>query len=686
MDKYYGCFLFLIGSSNCSSASSTGTGHRHIFNHNQSVVPLNNDLESTRINSNQLVTYHTYKNSFNSNDNTNMGTVLSFSPRPEKTSVSQTIGLNAVHNYGGVTEYMKENVIIHNNAQMSHASRPTSSLANSVSNASNLSTATYNGGILPPSNQKNVKKHTSFLNSFSWKRFTGGGSSASSGTANGNINCTGSNPNSSKRKQQQMQHQLQMQQSLDGNLGQNHHQQNLIQNNHINSHHHPVNLRGMGQFQRQPMDNIHPMIDNNKNIQNALAHGTGKSTHLNDKHHLDLAPQPTTAQLAMSKPSTVNENTELLGSNANNMINNANRQHMIPGHVTQLSGQQTLQQQPGYGRWNMQQSVDGSIHQTVTMQQNLAASIAGMSLNNEEQQNIMRGVNTNHQGLYNNKMDSRSSSENSNHTGSNSSAGHANNSGGSGGSVIANYNYVKENNTFNNLQTHYQQQQLTNQHNNNNNNNNNANHHHHQYQLRTSASADLSSTSSALATIKPSASIIETSLSAVPCSEAVVPSNAVATVVTSSRNMVTTSLSSSSIVPQQPLAPPTIPDGLNPTITGISSTLQATTMINGMVVSNSGGMKNGGTTILPSTVTAAATGTATQAVAPVTSSATVGKKTVIQASTSELLKCLGHYLYKKCYRLRDFQPGDCIMWLRTVDRSLLLQGWQVIRINCILIY
>lgn len=60
-----------------------------------------------------------------------------------------------------------------------------------------------------------------------------------------------------------------------------------------------------------------------------------------------------------------------------------------------------------------------------------------------------------------------------------------------------------------------------------------------------------------------------------------------------------------------------------------------------------------------------------------TSTGAVGKKTVIQASTSELLKCLGHYLYKKCYKLRDFQPGDCIMWLRTVDRSLLLQGWQV---------
>ncbi|XP_074658611.1 cyclin-dependent kinase 5 activator 1-like [Tubulanus polymorphus] len=52
------------------------------------------------------------------------------------------------------------------------------------------------------------------------------------------------------------------------------------------------------------------------------------------------------------------------------------------------------------------------------------------------------------------------------------------------------------------------------------------------------------------------------------------------------------------------------------------------------------------------------------------------KKTVIQASTSELLKCLGEYLYRKCYKLNHFEPGDSVMWLRTVDRSLLLQGWQ----------
>ena len=52
------------------------------------------------------------------------------------------------------------------------------------------------------------------------------------------------------------------------------------------------------------------------------------------------------------------------------------------------------------------------------------------------------------------------------------------------------------------------------------------------------------------------------------------------------------------------------------------------------------------------------------------------KRTVIQASTSELLKCLGEYLKRRCSKLRHFESGDAIMWLRSVDRSLLLQGWQ----------
>lgn len=53
------------------------------------------------------------------------------------------------------------------------------------------------------------------------------------------------------------------------------------------------------------------------------------------------------------------------------------------------------------------------------------------------------------------------------------------------------------------------------------------------------------------------------------------------------------------------------------------------------------------------------------------------KKTVVQASTSELLRCFGVFLYRRCRRLRDFQAADAVMWLRMVDRSLLLQGWQV---------
>ncbi|KZC11479.1 Cyclin-dependent kinase 5 activator 1, partial [Dufourea novaeangliae] len=52
------------------------------------------------------------------------------------------------------------------------------------------------------------------------------------------------------------------------------------------------------------------------------------------------------------------------------------------------------------------------------------------------------------------------------------------------------------------------------------------------------------------------------------------------------------------------------------------------------------------------------------------------RKTVIQASTSELLKCLGVFLHRKCTRLRDFRVNDAVMWLKAVDRSLLLQGWQ----------
>lgn len=39
------------------------------------------------------------------------------------------------------------------------------------------------------------------------------------------------------------------------------------------------------------------------------------------------------------------------------------------------------------------------------------------------------------------------------------------------------------------------------------------------------------------------------------------------------------------------------------------------------------------------------------------------------------------FLHDRCRKLRDFQAGDAVMWLRAVDRSLLLQGWQVNKIG-----
>ncbi|XP_078079902.1 cyclin-dependent kinase 5 activator 1-like [Mustelus asterias] len=52
------------------------------------------------------------------------------------------------------------------------------------------------------------------------------------------------------------------------------------------------------------------------------------------------------------------------------------------------------------------------------------------------------------------------------------------------------------------------------------------------------------------------------------------------------------------------------------------------------------------------------------------------KRVIVQASTSELLKCLGEFLCRRCYRLKQLSPSEPVLWLRSVDRSLLLQGWQ----------
>ncbi|XP_077482178.1 cyclin-dependent kinase 5 activator 1b isoform X1 [Stigmatopora argus] len=52
------------------------------------------------------------------------------------------------------------------------------------------------------------------------------------------------------------------------------------------------------------------------------------------------------------------------------------------------------------------------------------------------------------------------------------------------------------------------------------------------------------------------------------------------------------------------------------------------------------------------------------------------KRVIVQASTSELLRCLGDFLCRRCYRLKHLSPTEPVLWLRSVDRSLLLQGWQ----------
>lgn len=66
-----------------------------------------------------------------------------------------------------------------------------------------------------------------------------------------------------------------------------------------------------------------------------------------------------------------------------------------------------------------------------------------------------------------------------------------------------------------------------------------------------------------------------------------------------------------------------------------------------------------------------------QAVTDSRQPAPTSRKTVVQASTTELLGCLGEYLRRRCWRDgRPFDPSDATAWLRSVDRSLLLQGWQ----------
>ncbi|XP_045557926.1 cyclin-dependent kinase 5 activator 1-like [Salmo salar] len=51
------------------------------------------------------------------------------------------------------------------------------------------------------------------------------------------------------------------------------------------------------------------------------------------------------------------------------------------------------------------------------------------------------------------------------------------------------------------------------------------------------------------------------------------------------------------------------------------------------------------------------------------------KRVMVQASTGELLHCLGEYLCRHCYRLQNLSPNDPGLWLQSVDRFLLNHGW-----------
>jgi cyclin-dependent kinase 5 activator 1 len=56
---------------------------------------------------------------------------------------------------------------------------------------------------------------------------------------------------------------------------------------------------------------------------------------------------------------------------------------------------------------------------------------------------------------------------------------------------------------------------------------------------------------------------------------------------------------------------------------------------------------------------------------------TTTRRTIIQASTSELLRCLSEYLCSSCQHLSPIlDPIDCIIWIKSADRQLIMQGWQ----------
>uniref|UniRef100_A0A3B5MCY1 Cyclin-dependent kinase 5, regulatory subunit 2a (p39) n=1 Tax=Xiphophorus couchianus TaxID=32473 RepID=A0A3B5MCY1_9TELE len=46
------------------------------------------------------------------------------------------------------------------------------------------------------------------------------------------------------------------------------------------------------------------------------------------------------------------------------------------------------------------------------------------------------------------------------------------------------------------------------------------------------------------------------------------------------------------------------------------------------------------------------------------------------SSSSALLHCLSDFLRRRCVKLKEFPSNRIVVWLRNVERALLLQGWQ----------
>ncbi|KAI3415912.1 hypothetical protein GPALN_005476 [Globodera pallida] len=66
-----------------------------------------------------------------------------------------------------------------------------------------------------------------------------------------------------------------------------------------------------------------------------------------------------------------------------------------------------------------------------------------------------------------------------------------------------------------------------------------------------------------------------------------------------------------------------------------------------------------------------------QLVLPWQEDSILSRKKIIQASSTELMRALGAFIGMRCGRLTpQFEPVQLTTWLRSVDRALILQGWQ----------